>query len=254
MATRMTTATIIPMAKRGGAAFRPQGNGGDRLLALLQLANASFPTGAFTHSYGFETWISQEAVADAAEAERRCRDWLRFGVATGDAVAVVHAYRAALDGDADRLAELDGLCGALKLGRETKSASTMTGRALLAACRDVFELEGMRRYATMMADGDCAGHHAVVYGVAGAGLALGESETVTSYLWSALSNLVAVNQRLVPLGQVEAQRIVANAAPFIDACADIARTRPVDAMCSTYAALDVAAMRHERLPSRLCIS
>ena len=250
----MRTATIIPMAERRSADFRPQGNGGDRLLALLQLANASFPTGAFTHSYGFETWISEDAVANAAEAERRCRDWLRFGVATGDAVAVVQAYRAALDGGVEKLAELDGLCGALKLGRETKAASTMTGRALLAACRDVFELEGMHRYGAMMAEGDCAGHHAVVYGIAGAGLALGEAETVTSYLWSALSNLVAVNQRLVPLGQVDAQRIVAGAGPLIDACAEIARSRPLKAMCSTYAALDVAAMRHERLPSRLCIS
>jgi urease accessory protein len=250
----MRMGTVIRMADAKAAAFRPSGNGGDRLLALLQLTNASFPTGAFTHSYGFETWIAADAIADVAEAERRCRDWLRFGVATGDAVAVVHAYRAALEGDVARLAELDALCGALKLGRETREASSMTGKALLAACRDIFELEGMRRFGAMMGEGACEGHHAVIYGVAGAGLALGETETVTSYLWSALSNLVAVNQRLVPLGQVDAQRIVAAAGPLIDSCAEIARHRPLGAMCSTYAALDVAAMRHERLGSRLCIS
>lgn len=260
MTMRMTTPTVTPMADIAPdgpdrrAAFRPIGNGGDRLLTLLQLANASFPTGAFTQSYGFETWIAEDAIADAAEAEQRCRDWLRYGVATGDAVAVVHAYRAALDGDVRLLRELDGLCGAIKLGREAKSASTMTGRALIAATRDVFDLEGIRMYGQMVSSGACAGHHAVVYGIAGAGLALGEDATTSSYLWSALSNLVAVNQRLIPLGQVDAQRIVAGAGALIEHCVDVARSRAIDAMSSTYAALDVAGMRHERLMSRLCIS
>ncbi|MGA0533016.1 urease accessory protein UreF [Hansschlegelia sp. KR7-227] len=258
----MITATIsTAMAKRptatdksAASAFRPRGNGGDQLLALLQLTNASFPTGAFTHSCGFETWIFSGAVADAAEAERRCRDWLRFGLATCDAVAVAGSYRAALDGDVETLAALDAGLDALKLARETRAASVMTGKALLAAGRDIFELEGMRRYQAMMEDGRCAGHHAVVYGIAGAGLALGEAETVTSYLWSGFSNLVAVTQRLVPLGQVDAQRMIAAAGPLIDECAAIARARPPERMCSTYAALDAAAMRHERLPTRLCIS
>lgn len=236
--------------------FRPagNGNGGDRLLALLQLTNASFPTGAFTQSYGFETWINEDVIGDVAEAERRCRDWLRFGVATGDAVAMTHAFRAAHDGDAQRLRQLDAMCTALKLGREARSASTMTGRALVAATRDIFDLTGVRLYGEMVDAGDCAGNHAIVYGIASAGLGLSETEAVTTYLWSALSNVVAINQRLTPFGQVDAQRIIAHASELLDACADIARTRPVEAMSSTYAALDVAGMRHERLASRLCIS
>lgn len=277
--TIMTTTTGMPMAnvrpiRQAGQknqagqtgdlrhnVFRPSdashaggSNGGDRLLALLQLTNASFPTGAFTQSYGFETWINEDVIGDVAEAERRCRDWLRFGVATGDAVAVVHAFRAAMDGDVGKLHELDALCGALKLGREARNGSTMTGRALIAATRDIFDLEGVRLYGDMAASGQCAGHHAVVYGVAAAGLALNESETVTTYLWSALSNVVAINQRLTPFSQVDAQRIIVHASDLLDACADIARTRPLTRMSSTYAALDVAGMRHERLASRLCIS
>jgi urease accessory protein len=236
------------------ADFRPRGNGGDPLFVLLQLTNASFPTGAFSHSFGFETWIYDGAVGDACEAERRCRAWLRYGIATCDAVALVQAYRAALDGDAEQLASLDRSLGALKLARETRDASIMTGKALLAACRDIFDLEGMRHYRIMMDGGRCDGHHAIVYGIAGAGLGLGEAETVSTYLWSSFSSLVAVAQRLVPLGQVNAQRIVTAVGPLLDECATIARTRPSDRMSSAYAALDAAAMRHERLPTRLCIS
>jgi urease accessory protein len=259
--TIMTIATITTVRDRrptGGARvsadFRPRGNGGDPLFTLLQLTNASFPTGAFSHSFGFETWIYDGAIGDAREAERRCRAWLRYGIATCDAVALAHAYRAALNSDAERLAALDRNLGALKLARETRDASIMTGKALLAACRDIFDLEGMRRYRSMMDGGSCEGHHAIIFGIAGAGLGLGEAETVSTYLWSSFSSLVAVAQRLVPLGQVDAQRIVTAVGPLLDECATIARTRPPERMSSAYAALDAAAMRHERLPTRLCIS
>ena len=120
------------------ANFRPRGNGGDPLFALLQLTNASFPTGAFTHSFGFETWIHdrcrrRRARGRNVDAVLGCA----IGIATCDAVAVCQAYRAALNGDAERLASLDRSLGALKLARETRDASIMTGKALLAACRDI---------------------------------------------------------------------------------------------------------------------
>src|ERR1700733_14166622 len=126
MTTTRRSAIITPHTimgiDRSMSASGFNGNGGDRLLTLLQLTNASFPTGAFTHSFGFETWIHDRVVDDAQEAESRCRSWLRFGIATCDAVAVAQAYRAALNGDAERLALLDRSLGALKLARETRTA------------------------------------------------------------------------------------------------------------------------------------
>ena len=50
------------------------------ILYLLQIANASFPTGAFNHSFGFETWIDAGEITTAAELELACRDWLSYGL------------------------------------------------------------------------------------------------------------------------------------------------------------------------------
>ena len=36
----------------------------DRLLYLLQVVNSAFPTGAFNHSYGFETLIDSGEIHD----------------------------------------------------------------------------------------------------------------------------------------------------------------------------------------------
>jgi urease accessory protein len=230
------------------------GNGGDQLLALLQFTNASFPTGAFSHSYGFETWVAEGAVTDAVSAAQRCRDWLRFGIATADGVAVVAAFRDALYNDMGGIVTLDRRIGALKLARETRSASVKTGAALIAACRDIFRLSKVIRLEAMVKGGACAGHHATVYGVAAADLGFTEHQAVAGYLWSGFSNLVSVVARLVPLGQVDVQKIIIAAGPLIEDCAEIARTRPLERMGSLLASLDTAAMRHERLPTRLCIS
>jgi urease accessory protein len=230
------------------------GNGGDRLLTLLQLTNAAFPTGAFTQSYGFETWIDDNSIATAADAEQQCRDWLRFNLTTCDAVAATLAHRCVLRGDFADLPEVDRQLGALKLSRESRSASRMTGAALIAAGRDIFDLPQIIQLAEMVRNGEAEGHHAVVYGTVGVGLGLTESETITSFLWSGLSSLVGVVQRLVPLGQADAQRIIAGANALIDRCAEIARMRDLRTMAASLAALDVASMRHERLHTRLCIS
>lgn len=250
----MTVPRVTTLEERGPMRGGTGNNGGDQLLALLQVANASFPTGAFSHSYGFETWIAEGVVANAAMAETHCRDWLRFGIATADGVAVAAAYRDTLYNAMDGIVDLDRRVDALKLARETRSASTKTGAALIAACREIFKLEEAVRLDGLVRSGATPGHHAVVYGVAGAALGFTEHQTVASFLWTGFSNLVSVVARLVPLGQVEVQRIVAAGAPLVEDCAEIARTRPVDRMGSLLASLDTAAMRHERLPSRLCIS
>ena len=58
----------------------------------------------------------------------------------------------------------------------------------------------------------------------------------------------------MPIGQVEVQRILAEAQPFIEECTELARARDEARMASQFASLDIASMRHERLGSRLCMS
>ena len=185
----------------------------DRLLYLLQVANASFPTGAFNHSYGFETWIDSGALDDAASFESACRDWLRYAAVPTDGAAVAHAHRRAATGDLDGLVDLDRIVGALKLSREAREASFKTGRALLGAYRDISRpipsLPSPKRPATAAA----RGKQAVIFGAAAEAQGIGTKDAVLAFLHAALSNLVSVGARLIPLGQIESQRIVREAWP-----------------------------------------
>lgn len=232
----------------------PSNNGCDPFLSILQVTSSAFPTGSFSHSYGFECWLADRTIATPEEAEIRLRDWLRFTVATADAVAVAHAFRAALYTEMAGIAKLNRTVEALKLSREARQASAKSGAAFMAAFRDIFRLEVTQRLALIMDAHGQRPHHAVVYGVACAGMGWSETQTVETYLYGSFSGLAAVLGRLLPIGQSDLQRIIAAAAPLILECSEIARTRPLNGMSTLNSALDVASMRHERLPSRLCMS
>lgn len=225
-----------------------------KLLFLLQVANSAFPTGAFNHSYGFETLIDRKVISNAGTLDTACRDWLLYGVAPLDGATVASAHRAALAGDLEQLVELDNLVGALKLAREVREASYKMGCAFLTAVLKVFEPTGIAAYAQAVKEGKCEGHQSVAFGVAAAAFGIPETETVLVFLQSTLSNLVGVASRLIPLGQVETQRIIAKAWPLLVRAAEVAKSRKPEEFGTTTAALDIAAMHHERLYSRLCMS
>ena len=224
---------------------------GRRFLYLLQVANASFPTGAFNHSFGFETWIDAGAITTAAELELACRDWLGYGVRHGDAAIVAHAFRAAHVAD---LVTLDQLAAAIKLSREAREASVKMGRALLSALHDIFDVIELKDYDRGIREGACDGHYAVIFGAAAARIGVAEGEAVLVYLHASLANVTGVAARLIPLGQIETQRIVWRSWPFLLKSTTAAQNTDLDLIGTATAGLDVASMQHERLHTRLCMS
>jgi len=224
------------------------------LLYLLQVANGSFPLGSFSHSYGFETLIQDGRITDAEDLADAARLWLRHGVATSEGGAVAVAFRAARENDLTILADLDEVLTALKLTRETREASIKIGNAFLRTVSSTFGWDSVDRYQRATAEGRCAGHYATAFGVAAADAGVSATEALPAFLHSALSGVVAVAARIMPLGQLDAQRVLAASWPQIAGCAETALVLGLDDLSVPATALDIASMRHERLYSRLYMS
>jgi urease accessory protein len=224
------------------------------LLYLLQVAGGSFPTGSFSHSYGLETLIQDGRITDAEDLADVARLWLRYVVTTSEGGAVAVAFRATRGNDLTRLADLDEMLTALKLTRETREASTKVGNAFLRTVSSTFGWENIDRYWRATAEGRCAGHYATAFGVAAADAGVSATDALPAFLHSALYGVVAVAARLMPLGQLDAQRVLAASWPQIADCAETALVLDLDDLSVPAAALDIASMRHERLYSRLCMS
>jgi urease accessory protein len=224
------------------------------LQSLFQLTSGSFPSGAFAHSYGLETFIQAGLVCDVATFGEWLEVYLAHSAGSTDAAAVALIGRAVTDGDWDAVLRIDGLLTALKLAPEVRAASRSTGRATLRAAREVFPGPAIENYANLVDDGQGPGNAAAVFACVAADLKIDPLVSVLTFLWSAASALTAVATRLVPLGGVAAQRHLHELRGAIHAAATRAAVLGEHELCASAVAQDIAALRHARLYSRLCVS
>ncbi|ETX30171.1 urease accessory protein UreF [Roseivivax isoporae] len=202
-------------------------------LTLQSLFSPAFPTGGFAYSHGLEALVAEGRVRDAAALS----DWLGTVLGSGagwtDAVLFAAAARGMAPAALDELAR--ALAGSAGRRRETCDQ----GAAFAAACRAVHGID-----LPDMAWPVAAGRAVHLLG-------LEPEAALAAALLGVATALVGAGQRLVPVGQVEGQRVIAALVPL---CADLAR-RASDAdpdEIGGFAPLvDVACARQETLSTRL---
>ncbi|MFW2588781.1 urease accessory protein UreF [Sagittula sp. SSi028] len=205
-----------------------------RLLIITQWLSPAYPVGSFAFSHGIEDAVDAGQITDAPALERWLADLLKQGSGWADAVWIAEAARGARP-----VAEVDALARAFAASAERLREAQRQGAAFRQITQDVWHTE---LTAQMLP---------VVFGEAAAELRLDTSAVIALYLQSFVSNLVAAAQRLMPLGQTDAQGIVARLSPL---CGDIA-ARAMDAdsddIFANCFASDIAAMCHETMEPRI---
>ena len=226
----------------------------DALGALFQLTSGSFPTGAFAHSYGLETFVQAGLVRDVSTFGEWLEVHLAHSAGPTDGAAVALVGRAVTSGDWDAVLRIDCLLTTLKLAPEVRAASRATGRATLRAAREIFPGPAVENYAGLLDDRRGPGNAATVFACVSADLKIEASVSVLSFLWSVASSLTAVATRIVPLGGIAAQRCLRELGPAVRGAAVRAESSRESDLSASAVAQDIAALRHARLYSRLCIS
>lgn len=182
------------------------------LFDTLSWMSPGWPIGAFAHSGGLEWAVEAGLVHDRASAGAWLDALLAHGSLYNDAVLFAHAWRAARAGDAARLRDIAELAAAAQTGLERGIEATAQGAAFR---RIALAVLGPSRQAgddlavllAEIADDDLTYPVAAAALFAWRGIAL--AEALTAFLHGALANLVSAAQRLVPLGQTDAQRLLA---------------------------------------------
>jgi len=226
----------------------------DALPALFQLTSGGFPTGAFSHSYGLETSTQAGSVHDLDSFGEWLEVHLRHAAGPMDGGAVALVNRAVTAGDWDAVARVDDLLTALKLAPEVRAGSLATGQAALRGAREVFPGPAVENCAALVAGRRSRGNVAVVFGCVAADLKIEAGTSVLTFLWGVASSLTAVATRLIPLGAIGAQRRLHELAPCIRDMAARADALREHELHASAVAQDIAALRHARLYTRLCIS
>lgn len=107
------------------------------------------------------------------------------------------------------------------------------------------------RYAAAVESGDALGHHPIVFGFAAAAFDWPPRETAGAFLYSTCVVIVGAALRLLPLGQLAGQFLLAEAGTLIAALSETILDKDESDLHSFSPELEIAAMRHESLDARL---
>lgn len=221
------------------------------LLALLQFTDGLFPSGGFAHSLGLETYAQDGAVRDAAGLRDFVTAHLEGSAGPADAVAAALAARAGLAVDGDACIELDRRLDAMKTVPEFRAASRQMGRQTARAAATIGREPFDEELARAIDDEVMPGHHAVVFGAVTGRAGASAEAAAAAFLHSTAALLVGAGLRLLPMGQIEGQRVLAAMREPIVRLARRAAAAGADDMWSFTPGLEIAGLRHAELEGRL---
>jgi urease accessory protein len=224
--------------------------GGD-LLALLQFADGLFPAGGFAHSFGLETYVQDGRVRNRADLAAFVAAHLDGSAGPADAVAVAVASRHAADRNLDATLALDARVDAMKIVPEYRAASVQMGRQTLRVATALDDEPFLAALAHAVDEHRTSGHHPVTFGAALGRAGVDAEPAATAYLYSTAALLVGAGLRLVSLGQIDGQRVLAAMRERIMRLAARAAGASADDMWSFNPGLELAGLRHATLDMRL---
>ena len=227
------------------------------LLALLQIADSSFPIGTFAHSYGLEQLVRDRFVRDAATLEAFVRSSLVQQMGRSDARAVVASARAAEEHDLLRVIDVDRRLHVTRPAKELRDASTAAGKRLLQEV--LAHPEGHAGLVSpLLAEVDLGrafGTYSVALGVVGAAPGVERVALASALLFSTANALVQAAMRLLPVSHRDAQAVLHRVRDEIAAVAEKTCEDGGGGGFSSFHPLqEIAAMRHERARVRFFAS
>lgn len=224
-------------------------------LRLLHLADSALPIGSLAHSFGLESLTANEQLSPP-ELEGFFEAYLEeAGVMEG--VFCREGFRLAGEANfsSERWVEINERLSALKPARESRAASAALGQHFMAAVLNVGEFAVVGAACAASIRARSVVHHSPAFGLVGGALALDEEEVVVlAYLHQSTAALISACQRLLPLGQSEATRILWNLKPAIVETARRGRGCALEDACCFTPLLEWGAMEHPALTTRLFIS
>jgi len=200
------------------------------LLQLLHLADSALPIGAAAHSFGLET-LAEENVVTPETLERFLSHHLEES-ATLEAWFLARAWHGEI---------LNDELSARKPARESREASLKLGRRFAELVNSVSGAE--------IASGV---HYPIAFGAACAALSIPEDAAVLAYMQQSIGGLISASQRLMPLGQIAAAKILWN----LKTAMILASQRAISSeRIPCFNPLpELASMRHSSIETRLFIS
>lgn len=224
------------------------------LAQLLQTNDSFFPSGAYAHSFGLETLAHLGVVTDAVSLGKFLHDSIMPALQHTELPTVHIAYEAARRHDLSDLIELDGIYSAMKGSSELRQASSRIGSQRLDMLMHIVPSPILFSLQEALRLGKFAAHSPIVHGVQTALSSTPLDAGLLSYYYQNLASLIAASLKLIRIGQITGQKLLAEC--LSKAHEIIAGAKAVDLhkMGWFQPLLDIASAQHEAAYTRIFIS
>ncbi|WP_204524866.1 urease accessory protein UreF [Priestia abyssalis] len=226
----------------------------DSLLPLLQLCDSNFPSGAFSHSFGMETYIQEGVVTDAASFRMTVETYMKEQLVYTDGLGCKLAYEYLGEGRLDCIWELDEELFALSLARETREGTKRIGEQMTKLCTVLYAFPVLEAYQQRIREKTCFGHPAVVFALVCHELNISLEGAISACLYAAVSSLIQNAVRGVPLGQTDGQKLLLHSQTILKELVPLINMLSPEDLGRSLPGLEIAQMRHEQLHVRLFMS
>ncbi|URW86668.1 urease accessory protein UreF [Blautia wexlerae] len=224
---------------------------------LLQVNDALFPIGGYSHSQGLETYIQRGIVHNVDTAREYITHKIKWNLAYTELLATRLAYEARREKKTCRnfctwknfWKHPEFLWNREKLARKMGSrfAKTIEKLGLSIGETGIF-----REY--LDARKGKAVNHCCIYGVFCAEMQIPLEEALTHYLYAQTSAIVTNCVKTIPLSQTSGQQLLSGCYGEFDEILKDVMNRSEEDLCLSAPGFDIRGIQHEKLYSRLYMS
>jgi urease accessory protein len=225
-----------------------------QLLSLLQLGDSNFPSGAFSHSFGLETYIQDESVHNKVTLFEWIRIYLDKQLAYTDGLACRLTLEALMNQDVAEIWNLDRKLFVQNMPEETRQANRRIGERLVVIGIDLYSIPLLEEYLKKIRANEAFGHPAIAFMLICHFLKIDRNQAILTFLYSTIATLVQNGVRGIPLGQTAGQRILLEIHPVLLKTVKRIEAFEVDDFGAVAPGIEIAQMRHEKLHVRLFMS
>ena len=220
---------------------------------MMQAVDAFFPVGAFTLSNGLETYVQKEVFGTTKDLERYLEDYLTL-LPENDLGLMYLGWQ--FWKQKDRLQQLDWLAAAAKPAKEIREGSQKVALRFLKTMEkmDGGLKDSLAWYYHEIREKKMDGSHPIVLGLYAAELAMDIEMALGMYGYSILSAIVNNAVKLVPLSQIEGQKILNRYLPYLQKAVEQSMKVTMDEIGISGCAWDIRCMQHQWLDVRLYMS
>lgn len=228
----------------------------ENLFYLLQVNDALFPIGGYSHSQGLETYIQRGIVRDADTAREYITHKIRWNLAYTELLAARLAYEAADHKNLEKLLHLEDLLEASRIPMEQREAAKKMGSRFAKTIEKLnlpINIHGIFKEYLGARKGKII-NHCCIYGVFCAEMRIPLKEALAHYLYAQTSAIITNCVKTIPLSQTAGQQLLCGCYPILDEILKDIMGCSEEDLCLSAPGFDIRGIQHEKLYSRLYMS